>query len=154
MMTDPFAIDPNKPEQVLAKELAAFPFELVEKLVALRKWRDIPQTKVAKHMHRHESQVSRFENEVGDPRLSTVARYAFAIGARIHIKVEAADVHGYRMPKLPDNVVAISDSPNWNNDPFDMFSKVAPAASDSGEETWTHLTFEESSPRMSASTLG
>jgi hypothetical protein len=153
-VTDPFAVDPNKPEQVLAQELAAFPFDFVDKLVALRKWREIPQTEVAQHMHRHESQVSRFENEVGDPRLSTVARYAFAVGARIHVSVEAVDVHGYQMPKLPDNVVAITDSPNWDNDPYDLFNKVAPAAANSGEETWTNLTFEESSPRMSASTHG
>ncbi|GAA4388103.1 helix-turn-helix domain-containing protein [Tsukamurella soli] len=125
-MTDPFAIDPDNAEEQLAAELAAVPFRLVDDLVSVRHRRDLTQAQVARLMNRHEAQVSRFENEVSDPRLSTVMRYAYAIGARIHLRIEEVDVHGHPMPDVPGNVLRLADHPTWDNDPFKMFAETAP----------------------------
>lgn len=97
-MTDPFAVDPNNARECLASELAGLPFDLVDRLVQLRRDRGLSRSAIAGRMNRDESHVSRFESEAGDPRLSTVARYAYAVGARITITIEATDVHGDRAP--------------------------------------------------------
>ncbi len=127
-MTDPFAVDPDNREEVLAAELARLPFDLIDRLVALRHQRKLKQVDVARLMNRHESQVSRFEKETDDPRLSTVVRYAYAIGARIHVEAELADVHGYPMPGDPQNVYLLEQtddlttSAQWT-DQFDAHIK-------------------------------
>jgi hypothetical protein len=46
---------------------------------------------VAKKLDRHRSAVTRFENQEGDPRLSTVLRYAAAVGAMLEITVKPFD---------------------------------------------------------------
>lgn len=90
---DPFAIETE--EDQLAADLVDAPESLVEKLVALRTQRRISTRTLAERMNRHPSQVSRFEAMDSDLRMSTILRYAYAVGARIDFDVKPARVHGY-----------------------------------------------------------
>ncbi|MEU8360037.1 helix-turn-helix transcriptional regulator [Nonomuraea sp. NPDC048882] len=57
---------------------------LIEALVGVRKQLGLAQSEVADRMGRSQPAVSDFERVGGDPRLSTVRRYALAIGAEVH----------------------------------------------------------------------
>ncbi|MFB4277644.1 helix-turn-helix domain-containing protein [Nonomuraea sp. MTCD27] len=56
---------------------------LVETLVAIRKQRGLTQAEVAERMGRSQPAVSDFERLGGDPHLSTIRRYALAVGAEV-----------------------------------------------------------------------
>lgn len=71
-----------------ALELADAERSLIEGLVKLRRDSGLKASEVARKIDRHKSAVSRFESLDGDPRLSTVFRYALAVGARVSVKVE------------------------------------------------------------------
>ncbi|MCF3137299.1 helix-turn-helix domain-containing protein [Streptomyces olivochromogenes] len=60
--------------------------KLIETLVQHRKRRKISQTQVAEAMETTQSAVSDFERLGGDPRLSTVMRYARAVGLCVRVK--------------------------------------------------------------------
>lgn len=60
---------------------------LLEDLVELREKSGRSQSEVAVQLGRNRSSVCRFESMEGDPRLSTVFRYAHAVGAMIDIAV-------------------------------------------------------------------
>ncbi|ASY33550.1 MULTISPECIES: helix-turn-helix domain-containing protein [unclassified Streptomyces] len=60
---------------------------LVETLVKHRKKCGITQKQVARHMETTQSAVSDFERLGGDPRLSTVMRYARAVGLKLRLGV-------------------------------------------------------------------
>ncbi|MDH2425800.1 helix-turn-helix transcriptional regulator [Sphaerisporangium sp. TRM90804] len=57
---------------------------LIEQLVQLRKSQGLTQAQVAERMERSQPVVSDFERLGGDPHLSTIRRYALAIGATVH----------------------------------------------------------------------
>jgi DNA-binding XRE family transcriptional regulator len=69
---------------------------LIESLVGVRKQLGLTQTEVADRMGRSQPAVSDFERVGGDPRLSTVRRYALAIGAEVHhlVRTEGAATYG------------------------------------------------------------
>ncbi len=85
--------------EALEAELAAEPYaglrymlainddELLEALVALRKARGLTREQVAERMNRSVSVVADFERPGVDPHLSTIRRYAVAIGASIETAV-------------------------------------------------------------------
>jgi transcriptional regulator with XRE-family HTH domain len=71
-------------EQVrLARDLTRADRLWVRALVALRKRRDLSQAELGALMGRSQSVVSDIESMSGDPRLSTLRRYALAVGARV-----------------------------------------------------------------------
>lgn len=70
-----------------AVALARTERQLFEDLVDVRKRTGQSSSAVAKKLDRHRSSVTRFENMQGDPRLSTILRYAAAVGAMIEIRV-------------------------------------------------------------------
>ena len=74
-------------EQRLALALAQAERGLVEELIELRKQADLSATEVAKRINRHKSSISKFEARKTDPQMSTVLRYAHAIGAMVEIRV-------------------------------------------------------------------
>lgn len=80
-----FGIDPDDPEVVEAAQDTATHMNLIETLVCLRTGRDLTQKAVADRMGTTQSRVSNFERIGGDPRLSTIFRYARAVGARVHM---------------------------------------------------------------------
>ncbi|MEO3804912.1 helix-turn-helix transcriptional regulator [Nonomuraea sp. B1E8] len=56
---------------------------LIETLVSIRKHRRLTQAEVAERMGRSQPAVSDFERLGGDPHLSTIRRYALAIGVEV-----------------------------------------------------------------------
>jgi transcriptional regulator with XRE-family HTH domain len=61
---------------------------LLHGLVRIRRCLRLTQTEVARRMQTTQSAVSEFENGVTDPQLSTFQRYARAVTARLHVKIE------------------------------------------------------------------
>src|SRR4051794_41964340 len=57
---------------------------LIETLVRTRKQLGLSQADVAGRMGRSQPSVSDFERIGGDPHLSTIRRYALAIGTEVH----------------------------------------------------------------------
>ncbi|MDQ2728069.1 MAG: helix-turn-helix domain-containing protein [Actinomycetota bacterium] len=60
-------------------------------LVAHRVAQGLSQTEVAAGMRTSQSSVARFEVSAGDLRLSTLERYAAAVGQRLDWSLEAPD---------------------------------------------------------------
>ncbi|WP_167344584.1 helix-turn-helix domain-containing protein [Amycolatopsis thermoflava] len=67
--------------------MATEPHTLVAELVATRKRLGISQEEIADRMGMQRPQVSMFETGRREPRLSTLMRYADALGARLGIEV-------------------------------------------------------------------
>jgi transcriptional regulator with XRE-family HTH domain len=79
--------DANDPQVAAALEDAETHMRLVETLVGVRKQRDMKQRVVAERMETTQSRVSNFERIGGDPRLSTILRYARAVDAKVRMTV-------------------------------------------------------------------
>lgn len=60
---------------------------LMDTLIESRERQRISQVQVAERMETTQSAVSKFERAGGDPRLSTLQRYARAINARMHLNI-------------------------------------------------------------------
>ncbi|MEU1954036.1 helix-turn-helix domain-containing protein [Nocardia rhamnosiphila] len=84
-------IDLSEPTDALARDLIEADDQLLEDLVRLRKQSGLRPAEVARRMGRDRSAVTQFEKLTADPRLSTIRRYALAVGARITHRVEKAD---------------------------------------------------------------
>lgn len=76
-------------EEQNAYDLARMKRTMMEDLIELREVSDKSQREVADIIGRHRSAVCKFESMSGDPKLSTVFRYAHAIGAMIDISVSS-----------------------------------------------------------------
>ncbi|MEV5412809.1 helix-turn-helix transcriptional regulator [Thermopolyspora sp. NPDC052614] len=76
-------IDLDDPE--VQRENAAIErdMRLIETLVGIRRQRGMTQAEVAERMGHSEPAVSGFERLGGDPHLSTIRRYALAIGVDV-----------------------------------------------------------------------
>jgi predicted transcriptional regulator len=61
--------------------------DLIESLVKERVRLGLSQTEVAARMRTSQSAVARFEAGEGDPRLSTLHRYAAAVGRDLHVRL-------------------------------------------------------------------
>ncbi len=75
--------DPSDPQERLGVTLAEADNRLIDDLVALRKAKGLLQRDVAARMGRDQAAVSNFERLGADPHLSTVRRYARAVGAEV-----------------------------------------------------------------------
>jgi len=84
-------LDPDSPAYKLATALAEADDELLEALVQMRKDKGLTQAEVAKRMKRDRAAVSNFERLSADPHLSTIRRYAAAIGASVTHDVRDAE---------------------------------------------------------------
>lgn len=67
----------------IARQIA----DVVETLTRARHCRKLTQKQVAAEMETTQSAISHFERIGGDPRLSTLLRYADAIGANVRLTV-------------------------------------------------------------------
>lgn len=113
MGTDLFAVlgtDPEDPRVGAAVQDARAAERLIDTLVEMRRHQAITQVQMAERMETTQSAVSKFERAGGDPRLSTIQRYARAIGARFHgtVSMSAADGDvwqqiSYHVPALIDD---------------------------------------------------
>lgn len=77
-----------------ARALAKAERDLLSELVALRKQHDLTQSAVAQRMGVSQAAVSQVERYDANPTLSTIRRYALAVGARIEHRV-IDDQDGY-----------------------------------------------------------
>ncbi|WP_227985589.1 helix-turn-helix domain-containing protein [Nocardia spumae] len=88
-------IDTSDPEEALARDLVEADHDMLEALVHIRKSvAKMSGAEVADRMGRHRSVVTNFEKLTADPHLSTIRRYAHAIGARVTHHVEWVDPKG------------------------------------------------------------
>ena len=93
-------IDPNDPEQALADRLVQADDALLDALIAERKRRKLTQSDVGTAMGVTQSAVARIEAGERDPHLSTLRRYALAVGAEVRHIVKPFDpkaVHRQRI---------------------------------------------------------
>lgn len=81
-------IDTSSPDYRLRRLLAESDDEFMEKLVLARKGNGLSRLEVAARMKVDESVVSDFERIGSDPNLSTIRRYAAAVGVEITHKVK------------------------------------------------------------------
>lgn len=75
----------------LREHLAVNDDQMLEQLVKMRKMKHLTQDEVASRMHRSKTAVSNFERLGSDPHLSTIRRYAAAVGGRIVTRLEDFD---------------------------------------------------------------
>jgi len=84
-------IDPDDPKIEHAVDLFGADRALLDDLVRLRNAKGLSQQLVAERMNRDRTSVTRFERVDSNPRLSTIRRYALAVGARITHRVQDMD---------------------------------------------------------------
>ena len=84
-------LDTSNQEDRLAVHLAEQDELLIDQLVQMRKDAGLRQADVATRIDRDQATISNFERLGGDPRLSTIRRYALAVGASIDHAVTPAD---------------------------------------------------------------
>jgi transcriptional regulator with XRE-family HTH domain len=70
------------------------PGELIDRLAALRRQHRLSQTEVAARMGTSQSALARLESGQSDVRLSTIMRYASALGADIGFDLRVHDEEG------------------------------------------------------------
>ncbi|WP_133903976.1 helix-turn-helix transcriptional regulator [Actinophytocola oryzae] len=97
--------DPD-PKQLLARALTAADYGWIRQLIEVRKRKGLSQADLGKLMGRSQSVVSDIESMSGDPRLSTLRRYALAVGANVEHVVEDADLEA--AIKLPRRIHRMS----------------------------------------------
>lgn len=75
----------------LARSMVQGDRRLVDKLIELRRRKNLTQEDLAERMGVSQSAVAKFENGPRDPRLSTLRRYALALGVQISHQVRGED---------------------------------------------------------------
>lgn len=83
--TTPTMSDASRRATKLTRDLR----RVVRDLKAVREARGLSASHVADAIGVHRSVISKFENQTGDPKLSTLLRYAHAVGADLELKVVA-----------------------------------------------------------------
>ena len=83
-------IDDSDPLSRLAGDLVDEDMRLIERLIEMRRESGMTQAAVAEALGRSQASVANFERLGNDPRLSTIRRYAMAVGARITHDVDPA----------------------------------------------------------------
>lgn len=79
--------DPAASDHAHSRHLVDATDQLIDDLVQQRELSGLTQADVAKAMHTSQASVSRFEAGVSDVHLSTLRRYAKAVGAVFDFKV-------------------------------------------------------------------
>lgn len=83
-----FVSDPNDLQQMIASELVNQTQDMLDDLLELRKRKGMTQQDIAETIGVTRTAVTAFERYDSDPKLSTLVRYALAVGARLNITVE------------------------------------------------------------------
>ncbi|RFZ03861.1 Helix-turn-helix domain protein [Mycobacterium marinum] len=98
-------IDPDSADSRLRHALAKADDDLLERLVQMRKDKGLTQQVVADRMRRDKAAVSNFERLSADPHMSTIRRYAAAIGACVtHVIRDADAVGSLQYERVGDNL--------------------------------------------------
>lgn len=99
-------IDPSDSTSRHAQALVEGDKRLLNTLVRIRKGADLSQNQVGERMNVSQSAVARIESGERDPRLSTLRRYALAVGALITHEAHAVSKDA---PVRTRNVIWASD---------------------------------------------
>lgn len=83
-------LNPNDPAQVRARGLVEADTNLMRDLRALRKRRGLTVEDIAHRVGASPEAIAYLESGEQDPRLSTLRRYALALGVTVTHKVESA----------------------------------------------------------------
>lgn len=67
---------------------------LIDMLIGMRRTKGLTQVQIAEQMAVNQSTVSGFETESSDPHLSTVQRYARAVGAELILELRSHEPEG------------------------------------------------------------
>ncbi|BBX60506.1 hypothetical protein TM48_04615 [Mycobacterium shottsii] len=118
-------LDPESQDYQLRQLLAQEDDNLLEELVRLRKAKGLSQQDVAERTNRHRSAVCNFERLGHDPHLSTIRRYAAAIGAYVRHEVVDADLVSPTEYRCVNWRSIVADPPEAPSSPFG--------------EVWDHL---------------
>jgi transcriptional regulator with XRE-family HTH domain len=86
-IADLLGLDVDDAETASLIQATAGDMDLIERLVQIRRDQGLTQRDVAERMGRSQPNVSAFERTGGDPHLSTIRRYAVAVGARVRWQV-------------------------------------------------------------------
>lgn len=89
-------VDPPLPTFPGFREMAQRRRQLLADLAARRRELGLSQTEVAARMHTSQPAVARLESQAGDVRLSTLERYAAAVGQRVDFHLGDADTSSDR----------------------------------------------------------
>lgn len=87
-------LDEADPVQRLATDLARSDRRFIDRLVAVRRQKGLTQAEVSARMGVSQGAVSQFESGDRDPKLSTIRRYALAVGVPIEHRVVTDDRAG------------------------------------------------------------
>jgi transcriptional regulator with XRE-family HTH domain len=117
-LTDPFASEDLTEEEMHSRDLVREDFDMLDALVDLRRRNGLTQEQVALKMGRDKSAACRFERLDSDPRLSTIRRYARAIGAFVEHRVSVWQ----SVPTAIDSSPTTADSANvvWSMTALDI----------------------------------
>jgi len=85
-------IDPGDPQVVLAAALVRADIELLRALIDRRERAGLTQQDVADRLGIAQPSVAKFERYDNDPKLSTIRRYALAVGALVNHSVDDQNV--------------------------------------------------------------
>ncbi|WP_410572829.1 helix-turn-helix domain-containing protein [Amycolatopsis sp. cmx-4-61] len=86
-LDDLLGINPADPTQQLALELVDADDQLLRRLVALRNEKSLTQGEIGRRMGVTQPAVAAFEKADADPKLSTIRRYALALGVLVRHSV-------------------------------------------------------------------
>lgn len=101
-----FRIDRNSPGYKLARELARADQQFLVRLVQKRVEQGLTQDDMAKRMGVSQPTVAAFERYDNDPKLSTIRRYAHALGVSIRHVVDGEAVTTWQPPKRSEQQTA------------------------------------------------
>lgn len=93
-LVEMLGVDSTDPDWLAAVDDADVLMDLIKALVDRRRELGLVQQEVAERMETTQSAVSDFERLGGDPKLSTLQRYARAINARLGVRLEERDGMG------------------------------------------------------------
>lgn len=86
-----FPLDAEDPKIQLAAKLLSADEKLMSELIACRNAHGWSQEELGNRMGVSQASISAFERYDNDPRLSTIRRYALAVGARVQHRVSLDD---------------------------------------------------------------
>lgn len=98
-------IDSTDPDFVLARRLVRGDDKLLDDLVGMRRSKGLTQSDIGELMGVSQSAVARIESGERDPRLSTLRRYALAVGADVDHRVEPFDAVADKRTEFATKVV-------------------------------------------------
>ncbi|WP_169953777.1 helix-turn-helix domain-containing protein [Microbispora sp. H11081] len=106
-IADLLGIDLDDPAERREADAIERDMDLIETLVQIRKEQGLTQADVAERMGRSQPAVSDFERLGGDPHLSTIRRYALAIGAEVHHVVTGVHSWSREMTRSVDPLLVV-----------------------------------------------